>query len=185
MGPVIAIIVVLIIILAVIVYIIINFNRAPPKEKTLYERLGGIYAISAVIDHFSDNVIKNPKVGRDSPNPQLREWSRNKAGRLPGLKFMRTLWVSDVAGGPFKFRPSSMSKCPFGIKYFGSNNLNLKNAHCPLKITSEEFDEVARELSNSLDHFKVPTKEKGEVLAAFAAHKGEVVGVNGFLSQKK
>ena len=173
-GLMIAAIVVLIIILVVLTYTIINFN-APPKEKTLYERLGGIYSISAVIDHFSDNVIKNPKVGRNSPNPHLREWSRNKADRLPGLKFMRTLWVCDVAGGPFKFHPSKMSKCPFGAKYFGLNTLNLKNAHCPMKITSEEFDEVAGELSKSLDYFKVPAKEKGEVLSAFAAHKGEVV----------
>ena len=31
-------------------------------EPTLYERLGGIYAIAAVVDHFSDQLLKNPKV---------------------------------------------------------------------------------------------------------------------------
>ena len=43
-----------------------------------------------------------------------------------------------------------------------------------LKISPAEFDEVAAELGRTLDHFKVPEKEKGEVLAAFAAHKKEV-----------
>jgi hemoglobin len=49
-----------------------------------------------------------------------------------------------------------------------------KQAHRELKISPAIFDEVAAELARSLDHFKVPEPEKGEVLAAFAAHKGEV-----------
>ena len=72
-------------------------------EKSLYERLGGVFAIAAVVDHFSDAVVKNPIVGQKSKNPQLREWHTKNLGRLPGLKFMRTLWVCDVSGGPFKF----------------------------------------------------------------------------------
>ena len=39
---------------------------------------------------------------------------------------------------------------------------------------SRRIDEVAAELGRTLDHFGVPAREKGEVLAAFAAHKGEV-----------
>jgi hemoglobin len=50
----------------------------------------------------------------------------------------------------------------------------LEEAHREVRISPEEFDEVAAELARSLDHFKVPEREKGEVLAAFAAHKGEV-----------
>jgi len=50
----------------------------------------------------------------------------------------------------------------------------LEEAHRELKISPVIFDEVAAELGRSLDHFKVPEPEKGEVLAAFAAHKGEV-----------
>jgi hemoglobin len=66
-------------------------------EKSLYERLGGVFAIAAVVDHFSDAVVKNPIVGQKSKNPQLREWHTKNLGRLPGLKFMRTLWVCDVS----------------------------------------------------------------------------------------
>jgi hemoglobin len=133
-------------------------------EASLYERLGGAFAIAAVVDHFSDAIVRNPKVGQGSDNPQLNEWSTDELDRLPGLKFMRTLWVCDIAGGPQVYA---------GTKP-GSNHLGLEAAHRELKISPDEFDEVAAELAQSLDHFNVPEREKGEVLAAFAAHKGEV-----------
>lgn len=41
-------------------------------DPSLYERLGGAFAIAAVIDHFSDAVVKNPIVGQQSENPALR-----------------------------------------------------------------------------------------------------------------
>jgi hypothetical protein len=62
-------------------------------ESSLYERLGGAFAIAAVVDHFSDALVHNPIDGQNSENPALREWHTNNLGRLPGLKFMRTLWV--------------------------------------------------------------------------------------------
>jgi hemoglobin len=55
-------------------------------DKSLYERLGGVFAIAAVVDHFSDAVVKNPVVGQKSKNPQLREWHTKNLGRLPGLR---------------------------------------------------------------------------------------------------
>jgi hemoglobin len=133
-------------------------------ESSLYERLGGAFAIAAVIDHFSDAVVANPAVGKGSKNRALREWSVEEPGRLPGLKFMRTLWVCNVAGGPFQFTATKPGSTPLG----------LEEAHRELRISPEEFDEVAAELGRSLDFFKVPEREKGEVLSAFAAHKGEV-----------
>jgi hemoglobin len=140
-------------------------TQAPAQtEKSLYERLGGVFAISQVVDHFSDALVKNTIVGKDSKNPALRNWHRNNLDRLPGLKFMRTLWVCEVAGGPFKFSPTKPGSTPLG----------LENAHRDLKISPAEFDEVAAELGRTLDFAKVPAKEKGEVLAAFAAHKNEV-----------
>lgn len=133
-------------------------------EKSLYERLGGVFAISAVVDHFSDALINNPIVGKNSKNPTLKEWHTNNLGRLPGLKFMRTLWVCAAAGGPFKFTPTRP----------GKTTLGLEEAHRNLRISPEEFDEVAAELGRTLEFFKVPRREKEEVLAAFAAHKNEV-----------
>ncbi len=134
-------------------------------KKSLYDRVGGVYAISAVVDHFSDALIDNPMVGRTSKNPALKKWSTESLDRLPGLKFMRTLWVCDITGGPYTYTPTVP----------GATNLGLENAHHKLAISSEEFDEVAAQLGRTLDRFKVPTEEKAEILAAFAAHKNEVV----------
>lgn len=135
------------------------------SEASLYERLGGVFAIAAVVDQFSDAIIENAMVGKLSKNPQLRQWSVEQPERLPGLKWMRTLWVCQVSGGPYQY---------IGTKP-GRTQLSLEEGHRELKITSEEFDEVAAELARSLDMFKVPEREKAEVLGAFAAHKGEVI----------
>lgn len=138
-------------------------------EESLYERLGGVFAIAAVVDHFSDAVVKNPIVGQESGNPQLREWHTMNLDRLPGLKFMRTLWVCDISGGPFQFKATMPGTTPLG----------LEEAHRALRISPAEFDEVAAELGRSLDFAKVPEAEKVEVLAAFAAHKDEVTAGHG------
>jgi hemoglobin len=142
------------------------------EEKTLYERLGGIFAIAAVVDRFSDLIYDDPVAGRNSKNPALREWHTQQLGRLPGLKWMRTLWVANVSGGPYDYvatRP-------------GQTTLGLEKAHFPLHISPEEFDAVAGVLARTLDEFKVPQREKNEVLGAFVAHKGEVT--TGFTAQQ-
>ena len=110
-------------------------------EGSLYERLGGVFAIAAVIDHFSDAVIANPAVGKASKNPELREWSTNKLDRLPGLKFMRTLWVCNVAGGPLTFAATKPGSTPLG----------LEEAHRELRISPEEFDELPQGGSGSVE----------------------------------
>ena len=133
-------------------------------DKTLYDRLGGVFAIAAVVDHFSDAIVKNPIVGQGSMNPALRAWHTQQLGRLPGLKWMRTLWVCNVGGGPFEYVGTKPGLTPIG----------LEEAHRGFRISPEEFDEVAAEVGRTLDHFEVPQQEKDEVLGAFAAHKGEV-----------
>ncbi len=142
-------------------------------EQSLYERLGGVFAIAAVVNYFSDEIIKDPVAGAASKNPDLRDWHTRQLGRLPGLKFMRTLWVCAAAGGPFTYTATKPGKTLMG----------LENAHQNLHISPEEFDAVAGVLSRTLDHFNVPAKEKGEVLAAFAAHKAEVN--EGYFAKKK
>jgi len=117
---------------------------------------------------FSDAVVRNPIVGQRSENPPSASgtptiWAGN-LGRLPGLKFMRTLWVCNVAGRPQHYAATKPGSTPLG----------LEEAHRELKIAPAEFDEVAAELGRTFDFFKVPEQEKGEVLSAFAAHKGEV-----------
>lgn len=72
---------------------------------------------------------------------------------------MRTLWVCQATGGPFQY-----------------TGKDLSDAHKDLHITSGEFDEVGAEIGRALDHFKVPDREKQELLAAIIARKAEVVG---------
>lgn len=126
------------------------------EESSLYERLGGVYAISAVVDHFSDQLVEKGTI--DEQNQQIKDWNENEAvSRLPGLKFLRTLWVSAIAGGPFEY-----------------TGLPLDDAHAEFRLSPSEFDQVSAVLADSLDHFNVPAREKEEVLAAFEAHKPQV-----------
>src|SRR5215472_15006412 len=101
-------------------------------EPTLYERLGGIFAIAAVIDSFSDRLLKNPKIV--DANPELHEWHTvTYHTPMPGLKWGRTLWLASLAGG------------------HSSTPAEMRDAHFDLKISPAIFDEVAAELANILD----------------------------------
>ena len=122
-------------------------------EQSLYERIGGVNAIAMVVDRFSDQIVKNPKL---NVNPALKQW--NESGQLPGLKFMRTLWLCQAAGGPFEYAGKKLGE-----------------AHKDLHITGEEFDEVGAEIASALDIFNVPEREKQEVLAAIVARKADVI----------
>jgi hemoglobin len=106
-----------------------------------------------LVDRSSDEIVKNPKL---NVNPEMKKW--NEKGRLLGLKFMRTLWLCETVGGPFRYTGKPMGE-----------------AHENLHITSEEFDEVGAEIARALDHFKDPDREKQEVLAAIVARKDELI----------
>ena len=124
-------------------------------EASLYERLGRVYPIAAVVDRFSDQLVDKHTV---EDNPFIHEWNEeDAAARLAGLKFLRTLWVCAVAGGPFEYTAKS-----------------LQDAHARFQLNGAQFDAVATVLAEALDYYKVPAREKEEVLGAFAAHKGEV-----------
>jgi hemoglobin len=124
-------------------------------EPSLYDRLGGVYAIAAVVDHFSDQLVEKHTI---EANSFIKGWNSEKAAsRLAGLKFLRTLWLCAIAGGPFEYTGKA-----------------LRDAHFEFHLTPEEFDAVAAVLAGSLDHFKVPAPEKAAVLGAFAAHRPDV-----------
>lgn len=125
-------------------------------ELSLYDRLGGIFAIAAVVNRFSDEIIINPKL---NVNPALKAWNENDAPtRLPGLKYMRTLWVAALTGGPFTY-----------------TGLPLHDAHTRFKLTSDEFDEVGAEIVRALDYYNVPEREKKQLVDAYMLTKPDVV----------
>jgi hemoglobin len=133
-------------------------NQEGTPEPTLYDRLGGIFAISAVVNRFSDEIIKNPKL---NVNPALKAWNEDEAAvRLPGLKFMRTLWVAALAGGPFEY-----------------TGLPLHDAHTRFHLTSDEFDEVGAEIIRALQYYTVPEAETKLLVDAYMLSKPDVVSV--------
>ena len=125
-------------------------------EQSLYDRVGGIFAIAAVVERFSDAIITNPKLNE---NPALRAWNENEAAtRLPGLKVMRTIWIAALTGGPFAY-----------------TGLPLHEAHQRFRLTAEEFDEVGAEIVRALDHYNVPEREKKQLVDAYVLSKPDVV----------
>ncbi len=134
-------------------------NRATPEstaEQSLYERVGGIFAIAAVVDRFSNAIITNPKLNE---NPALKAWNQTDAPtRLPGIKFMRTIWIAALAGGPFEY-----------------TGLPLHDAHQRFHLTSDEFDEVGAEIVRALDEYKVPEREKQQLVDVYVLSKPDVV----------
>jgi hemoglobin len=130
--------------------------RTTPAEPSLYERLGGYFAIAAVVNRFSDAIITNPKLNE---NPALKAWNETEAeARLPGLKFGRTLWIASAAGGPFEY-----------------NGLPLSEAHGDLNLSADEFAEVGAEIVRALDFYEVPAREQQELVDAYTASMSDVV----------
>jgi hemoglobin len=128
-------------------------------EQSLYDRLGGIFAIAAVVNRFSDQIIINPKL---NVNPALKDWNEHDAAtRLPGLKYMRTLWVAALTGGPFVY-----------------TGLPLHDAHTRFHLTSDEFDEVGAEIVRALDYYHVPKDLQQELVDAYMQAMPDVVDAN-------
>ena len=129
---------------------------AETTEPSLYERVGGIFAIAAVVDRFSDEIIKNPKLNE---NPALKAWNETEAEtRLPGLKFGRTQWVAALAGGPYEY-----------------TGLPLEEAHQDLHLTADEFAEVGAEIVRALEYYQVPEREIQELVDAYMTAMPQVV----------
>ena len=126
---------------------------AATAEKPLFERLGGEPAITAVVDDF---------VGRAATNPKVNFLRDGKFAKIDvaNLKVRLVQFISMATGGPSKYEGRDM-----------------KTAHAGMKIKSAEFDALAGDLSASLDKFKVPAKEKGELMTIAASTKPAIVEV--------
>lgn len=122
---------------------------APTMEKkSLYDRLGGKPAITAVVDDFVGNVAADGRINK-----------RFASTNLPRLKAMLVDQICEASGGPCKYSGRSMQA-----------------AHAGMKITGAEFDALVDDLLRSLDKFKVPAQEKKELLTALGGMRGEIVG---------
>ena len=125
---------------------------ASAQDKTLCERLGGPPAISAVVDSFAGKVLKDDRVNK--------KFAKSDANRL----------VTNLKGFV-----GQAAHCP-GVKYKGKN---MKNTHKNMGVTEGEFNALAQDLVKTLDEFKVPEKEKHELLAALGPTKKDIVERSG------
>ncbi|MEW6061761.1 MAG: group 1 truncated hemoglobin, partial [Bacteroidota bacterium] len=130
-------------------------GKKTAKEKSLYDRLGGTYAIATVVDDFIERLLVNEVL---NANPAIKE-ARDRVPKA-GLKYRVTSLVCQVTGGPEKYAGRSM-----------------KEAHKHLNITEREWQALAEEFKKSLDHFKVPEKEQQELFAIVNSTKSDIVTV--------
>jgi hemoglobin len=122
-------------------------------SPTLYERLGGVYSIAAVVDAFIDRIMDNPRL---NANPKVDE-AHHRVSRA-GFKYLVTEMVCWAAGGPQKYTGKSMRK-----------------SHEHLDITSEEWQVFLNDLRATLDQFKVPAAEQAELFAIVESTKKDIV----------
>ncbi len=121
-----------------------------PMEKPLYERLGGYGAISAVVNDFAEKLFIDPQVGSffKGMGTDTRKSFIQKNVNL----------VCNVTGGPCKI----ISR-------------DAKVVHTGLGIQEADFNVVVNHLVDTLDKFKVPDKEKQELLAIIGSLKPDIV----------
>lgn len=131
-----------------------------PVSPTLYDRLGGVDAVTLVVDQFIANVAVNPDIERTF-KPLLEEVNR-LGGSSPKLASLRNNLIDqmcEAAGGPQVYRGKDMI-----------------TAHKGMSITAEEFNSMAKDLSDAIDKFNVPTNEKNELMAVIASLQPQIVG---------
>ena len=127
-------------------------KKGAAKEKSLYTRLGEKKAITAVVDEFVANCAADPKI-----NGFFAKTAADPA-RLKKFKANLVDQICEASGGPCKYKGKDM-----------------KSAHKGMGVSGADFDALVGDLVKALDKFKVPEKEKGELLGALGPMKGDIV----------
>ena len=119
-------------------------------EKTLFERLGGLDAITAVVEDFRDREAQDDRINL--------KFARTDLGRLRKMLIDQ---VCEATGGPCQY-----------------NGRSMKQAHGGMKVTTGEFNALVEDLVATLKQFKVPSREQDELLAILGPLKSDIVEVN-------
>jgi hemoglobin len=121
--------------------------HAKPMEKTLYTRLGGKPAIRAVVNDFVGNVAADKRINRFFAKTDI-----------PNLKRQLVNQICQGSGGPCKYTGRTM-----------------KDAHRGMGVSGGDFGALVEDLQKSLNKFKVPVREQGELLAILGPMKKDIV----------
>ena len=119
-------------------------------ERTLYERLGGMDAITAVVEDFRDRVAADDRINL--------KFARTDLARLRKMLIDQ---VCEATGGPCHY-----------------NGRNMKVAHAGMGVTKGEFSALVDDLVATLKQFKVPSAEQDELLAILGPLKADIVEVD-------
>ena len=118
-------------------------------ESSLYDRLGGMDAITAVVGNFRDRVAADDRINL--------KFARTDLARLTKMLIDQ---VCEATGGPCKY-----------------NGRGMKEAHAGMGVTNGEFDALVGDLVATLDSFKVGKREQDELLGILGPLQGEIIEV--------
>lgn len=118
-----------------------------PRPATLYERLGGLPAIRAVVDDFVGNVAADRRINGFFANTNI-----------PRLKRLLVEQICAGTGGP--------------CTYTGRD---MRTAHRGMGVRNRDFDALVQNLAKSLNKFKVPAREQRELVAILAPMRRDIV----------
>ena len=124
-----------------------GMTQKSAMTPTLYERLGGKGAITAVVEDF---------VGRVAADKRIN--GKFALANIPRLKMLLVEQICAASGGP--------------CTYTGRD---MKTAHAGMGITGPQFDALVEDLIATLDKFKVPAPEKNELLSVLGPMKSDIV----------
>jgi hemoglobin len=127
------------------------------SAQSLYERLGGVYAIAAVVDDFINRIMDDPRL---NANPKVDE-AHHRVSRA-GFKYLVTEQVCAATGGPQRYTGRSMSE-----------------SHVHLDITEAEWQVFLEDFRQTLAKFGVPQAEQQELFAIVASTKQDIVKPRG------
>ena len=123
------------------------------QQPTLYDRLGGVYPISVVVDDFIDRLLVNDVL---NANPAIAA-ARHRVPAA-GLKFHVTSLVCAVTGGPCSY-----------------SGRDMKSSHAHLNISGREWQAMVADFRVTLDKFGVPAREQQELIAIVEGTRGDIV----------
>lgn len=119
---------------------------AAPK-RSLYDRLGGKTAISAVVDEFVANVAADNRINKFFAKTNI-----------PRLKQLLVDQICQASGGPCKYAGRSM-----------------KDSHKGMGVANKDWDALVEDLVKALNKFKVPKQEQQELLGLLGPMKKDIV----------
>jgi hemoglobin len=125
-------------------------------DMSLYERLGGKPAITAVVDDFVGRVAADNRINGKFAN-----------ANIPRLKTMLVDQICEASGGPCQY-----------------SGRDMKTAHAGMQITGGEFDALVEDLVATLDKYKVGDREKKDLLGALGPMKGDIVSSSAGMGPK-